>query len=225
MYQVILMDLDNTILDFDSAERFSFQKVVEHVGLEYGEGLILDYQRINKLLWHELEQGKISKSEIFNTRFLEFFKLHGHHVDNQEVEKIFREHLDNSAELIQGAKHTLEELRRRGKRVYSASNGVYSTQISRMTKSGILDLFDGHFISEKIQHEKPAIGFFDYCVKHLEEVARKDILMVGDTPLSDIQGALNSGIDACFYRHNKNLVCKEAKYTIDDITHLLEIVL
>lgn len=35
MYNVILLDLDNTILDFNTAEKDNFKKVVKAVGLNY----------------------------------------------------------------------------------------------------------------------------------------------------------------------------------------------
>ena len=48
--------------------------------------------------------------------------------------------------------------------------------------------------------------------------------MVGDSVSSDIQGALNVGIDSCYYKHNKGVDCQNALYTINDISELLEIV-
>ena len=65
MYQIILMDLDNTILDFNTAEKDSFKKVLEEMGLSYTDDLLQQYQKINKALWHSLEQGKISKVESY----------------------------------------------------------------------------------------------------------------------------------------------------------------
>lgn len=218
------MDLDNTILDFDAAERDSFRKVTEAVGLNYEDELLQQYKKINKSLWDSLEQGKISKEIVLNTRFSEFFKLYDIDADGREMEKTYRFYLDNSSALIPNAKYTLTELKKRGKRIYSASNGVYSTQIKRMTNAGVIDLFDGHFISEKIKHEKPSPYFFEFCIKNICEVDNKSIIMVGDSPTSDIQGAINAGIDSCFYQHNKSVAYADAKYNILDISELLDIV-
>lgn len=96
--------------------------------------------------------------------------------------------------------------------------------MNRMTKSGIIDLFDGHFISDIIQHEKPSPHFFGHCLQNLKETSSAEILMVGDTPTSDIQGAVDAGLDSCYYQHNKDLSCAYAKYTIDTIPQLLDIV-
>lgn len=224
MYDIILMDLDNTILDFNIAERDSFKEIIEELGISYTEDLLQQYQKINKSLWHRLEQGKISKESVLNTRFNEFFKFYGIQVDGKEIEKKYRYYLDNSSALTPNAEYTLIKLKTMGKKIYSATNGVYSTQIKRLSNAGILNLFDGHFISEIIKHEKPSPYFFDFCMKNLSEVPKSSILMVGDSPTSDVQGAINSGIDSCFYRYDKTTICTYSKHAIYDISELLDIV-
>jgi 2-haloacid dehalogenase len=221
MYNVILLDLDNTILDFDTAEKDSFKKVVKAVGLNYTDELLQQYKRINKFLWSTLEQGKISKKIVLNTRFSELFKLYDMNVDGKEIEILFRSHLDDCSTLIPNAESTLLKLKKMGKEIYSASNGVYSTQIKRLTNAGIIDLFDGHFISDKIKYEKPSPHFYDFCFKNIPNIKNKSIIMVGDSPTSDIQGAVNVGIDSCFYQHDKDVECYYAKYTISNISQLL----
>jgi len=224
MYDIILMDLDNTILDFNVAEKDSFKEVIKETGLTYTEELLQQYKKINQALWQKLEQGKISKEIVLNTRFSEFFKLYDIQVDGEEIEKKYRFYLDSSSALIPNAEDTLIKLKSIGKKIYSASNGVYSTQIKRLSKAGIINLFDGHFISEIIQHEKPSPYFFDFCMKNLSEVPKSSILMVGDSPTSDVQGAINSGIDACFYQYDKTTTCTYSKHTISNISELLGIV-
>jgi 2-haloacid dehalogenase len=224
MYNTILIDLDNTILDFDVAEKESFKKVIVAVGLNYTDELLQQYKRINNFLWNSLEQGKISKEIVLNTRFSEFFKLYNVNVDGREIEKFFRSCLDNSSALIPNAEITLTKLKKMGKKIYSASNGVYSTQIKRLSNASIINLFDGHFISDKIKYEKPSPYFFDFCIKNISGIQTKSIIMIGDSPTSDIQGAVNAGIDSCFYQHNKNVECTYAKYTICDIAELVDLV-
>lgn len=224
MYDIILMDLDNTILDFDVAEKDSFRKIIESTGLNYTDELLQQYKKINRSLWNRLEQGKLSKEVVLNTRFSEFFKLYDIQVDGRNIEKRYRFYLDNSSSLIHNAEYTLTELKIIGKKIYSASNGVYSTQIKRLSNAGIIHLFDGHFISDKIKYEKPSPYFFDFCIKNICGVPDSSIIMVGDSPTSDVQGAVNAGIDSCFYQHNKSVECAYAKYTIHDISELLDIV-
>ncbi|WP_242835108.1 HAD family hydrolase [Clostridium sartagoforme] len=139
------------------------------------------------------------------------------------MEEKYRFYLDNSSALIPNAEYTLMKLKTMGKKIYSASNGVYSTQIKRLSNAGIINLFNGHFISEIIKHEKPSPYFFDFCIKNLSEVPKSSILMVGDSPTSDMQGAINSGIDSCFYQYDKTTTCTYSKHTISNISELLGI--
>jgi 2-haloacid dehalogenase len=224
MYDIILIDLDNTILDFDAAERDSFIKIIEKAGLNYTDDLLQKYKEINTALWSALEQGKISKEVVLNTRFHKLFQLYGIVVDGRAWEKKYRFYLDNSSGLIPHAEYTLTELKKMGKKIYSASNGVYNTQLKRLSNAGIIDLFDGHFISDRIKHEKPSPFFFEYCIKNIRIVPNSSILMVGDSPTSDIIGAMNAGIDSCFYKHSRNITCTFATYTISNISDLLDIV-
>nr|WP_315022038.1 HAD family hydrolase [uncultured Aminipila sp.] len=165
MYDIILMDLDNTILDFDTAERSSFIKIIERAGLTYTDDLLKKYKKINATLWSNLEQGKISKDAVLNTRFHEFFQLYGITVDGRAWEDQYRFYLDNSSQLIPHAEYTLTELRKMEKKIYSASNGVYSTQLKHLSYAGIIDLFDGHFISDRIKYENPSPYFLNSVLK------------------------------------------------------------
>ncbi len=224
MYDIILMDLDNTILDFDAAEREGFLKIIENAGLRYSDDLLEDYKRVNSALWYELEQGIVTKEVVLNTRFEKFFQLYGITTDGIRWEKEYRSYLDNSSGLVPFAKDTLIGLKRMGKKIYSASNGVYETQLKRLSNAGIIQFFDGHFISDKIGYEKPSPSFFNFCLKHVGNYPKKTILMVGDSPTSDILGATHSEIDSCFYQHNKQVTCLDATYTIDTMSKLLDIV-
>ncbi|MEB7967025.1 YjjG family noncanonical pyrimidine nucleotidase [Mammaliicoccus sciuri] len=72
MYKHILFDLDNTILDFNAGEREGIRAVFESEGIVFNDLNFKQYQDINKRLWLELEQGKVSKDDVLTTRFKEF---------------------------------------------------------------------------------------------------------------------------------------------------------
>lgn len=223
MYRTFLLDIDNTLLDFDAAEKRGFIKVIESYEIEYNSEMLDKYKKINRNLWSLLEQGKIEKEEVLNTRFGEFFRLYHIEASGIEAESRFRRHLGESADLIPNAKETLLDLKKQGKNLYSASNGVYDTQIQRLKNAGIHDLFDGMFISEKVGYEKPALSFFEFCFNNIPAFEKEKIIMVGDSISSDIQGAINAGIDSCLFSRSENPTPSSATYTIRDISELLHI--
>lgn len=227
MYSYILFDLDNTILDFDLAEIDCFKKLLNHYNVNYSLAYLETYKSINEELWKSIERGEIAKTSALNSRFSRFFTEIGHEVDGAEAEQIYRDNLNKSSLLMPNAKKTLIQLHQNGVQLYSASNGVYKTQLSRLKNAQILDLFSGHFISEEIGSEKPSSIYFQTCINRLNIAENKlcEVLMVGDNQLSDIIGAKNCNIDTCFYNPHKKPSTSLPKYEINNLTQLIEIAL
>lgn len=223
MYRIFLLDIDNTLLDFDAAEKRGFKKVIESYALEYDGDMLNQYKKINRNLWDLLEQGKISRDMVLYTRFSEFFRLYHIEANGIEAENRFRRLLGESSDLVPNAKETLQQLKEMGKQIYSASNGVYNTQIQRLKNSGIYDFFDGMFISEKVGYEKPSSHFFEYCFHHIPDFEKEKVIMVGDSITSDIQGAVNSGIDSCLIQRSGDPVHSMATHTIHDMSDLVNL--
>lgn len=221
MYRIFLLDIDNTLLDFDAAEEQSFKKLIQSYDLEYEEEMLSQYKKINRHLWDLLEQGTIGRDELLYTRFSEFFRLYGMDVAGKDAEGRYRSHLGNSSDLVPNAKETLIRLKLMGKQLYTASNGVYSTQIQRLKQAGILHLFDGMFISEKAGYEKPSLQFFEYCFKKIPHLEKEQTIMVGDSLSSDIQGAVNAGIDSCLFCPTHDPLHTQATHTIHELSELL----
>ncbi|MGV2875349.1 YjjG family noncanonical pyrimidine nucleotidase [Macrococcus capreoli] len=220
MYKYILMDLDNTLLDFNAGERDAFNKVLESERMHYSDELIQRYQQINGKLWQDLEAGNITRQQLLDTRFQKFFGSIGRTVDGVEKERIFRVTLNDSHVLIEGALALLQYLKSKDMIICSATNGVYHTQIQRMQASGIYEYFNHHFISEEIGYEKPDIRFFEHCFNTLQLDNQQEVLMIGDTLTSDILGAKNAGIDSCYF----GFKASDATYTVRTLKEIEDII-
>lgn len=57
---IVLIDLDNTILNFDIAERNALTAAFLEYGIEPTEELLRRYSVINKRYWEMLERGEMS---------------------------------------------------------------------------------------------------------------------------------------------------------------------
>jgi len=221
MYKHIFFDLDHTLLDFAAGEHMAITQVIESEGLMMTAELFEQYQSINKMLWQALERGEIKKDEVLTRRFSEFFQLQAITVDGGLKEQIFRTAINDSHQLLPGAIDILEYLKNKPKPVIlsSATNGVYTTQMKRMTDAGIYSYFRYHFISEEIGYSKPQPEFFAYALQQTK-AKPEEVLMVGDSVTSDIAGAKAAGIDSCYIGPET----VDATYSISHLMKLTNII-
>ena len=76
-YKFLLFDLDHTLLDFDAAEDVALTQLLKEEGVADIQDYKDYYVPMNKALWKDLEQKKISKQELVNTRFSRLFAHFG----------------------------------------------------------------------------------------------------------------------------------------------------
>ena len=198
MYKNLLFDLDDTILDFKAAEEAAITTVLRTYGFESSPELLSQYSGINLRLWEKLERKEISIDEVLHSRFEIFFETLGKTVSGTETESIFREVINNHAQLVPGAGELLSRWSS-DYGIYAISNGLYDTQISRLRKAGIIDLFKGLYISEAVGVNKPDPGFFRHVAREIPDFDPAEALIIGDSLTSDILGGINAGIRTCWF--------------------------
>lgn len=209
-YSTLLIDLDNTIFDFDLGEYISFVNVIKKHNLEYNDTFFETYKRINKMLWKEIEDGLITKDEMSRQRFtLTFRELHMNEDIGPLCGEEYKEELSHRNDYIEGARKAMKELNEHY-HIAIITNGVKTTQISRISSTDLNNYFEELFISEEIGFEKPSVNYFEYVLDHIEEKDKTKILVIGDSISSDIKGAYNANLDAVWI--SKEI--KKAEYPI-----------
>lgn len=221
-YEVLLMDADGTLLDFDKSEEESFLRVLEKYGLPLDKSLTEEYHSINKECWEAFEEGRMDRADVLTLRFERFFERHGMKVIGQEVEDFYRGFLEKGIDLILGAMEVCEYLNKKYD-LYIVTNGVAGTQYLRLNDSGLSGYFKGIFVSEEAGSQKPQKGFFDYCFQRIPGANKSTMLLIGDSLTSDMQGGLNAGVDTCWYNpfraeNKKNI---PVNYEIRDLHELV----
>lgn len=197
-YEVILFDVDGTLLDFDKAEEQGIEALLSHFNVPVTEENKRRYHVLNKEYWQKLERGEITRDQVLSWRFEDFFGGFGIEVDGAEVDGLYRKELNNSAVLIDGAIELLEALKDRYP-LYIVTNGVAATQYRRLSASGLDRYFKGIFISEEAGAQKPQQEFFDYCFEKMGRNDTEHMLIIGDSLTSDMRGGNVAGIDTCWY--------------------------
>ena len=121
-YDVILLDVDGTLLNFDQAEADGMRVVLREYGVEPTDELLEAYHQVNNAYWAAFERGEVTKERLVCQRFETFFGSLGKTVDGAQVESLYRRQLDGSAILIDGAVEICGVITRRGK----SSGSLYS---------------------------------------------------------------------------------------------------
>ena len=197
-FDVILLDVDGTLLDFGMSERQGMRVVLEQYGFEPTEERLLLYHEINEGFWSAFERGEVTKDNLVRQRFETFFDRLGRAVDGHEAEELYRRQLDASAFLIDGALELCAYLKDRYE-LYVVTNGTSSTQYKRLAASGLDSFMKDIFVSEDAGSQKPQKEFFEYCFAHIKEAGPEEMMVIGDSLTSDIQGGVNAGIDTCWF--------------------------
>ena len=194
----LLFDLDDTILDFRTAERTSIRRTFEAFSIPADEAVLRRYSEINVGCWQRLERGTMTREEVLVGRFELLFRELGIAASARAVQDHYEALLESGHYFVPGAPELLEELYPRYE-LYLISNGNLRTQEGRLKSAGISPFFKGIFISEVIGVNKPAKAFFDACFTAIPGFRREDALIVGDSPSSDILGGINAGVRTCWF--------------------------
>jgi HAD superfamily hydrolase (TIGR01549 family) len=97
----------------------------------------------------------------------------------------------------EGAQETVERLHGTYK-LGIVSNGVGEAQHKRLLAGGLRQRFDALIVSDEADVAKPHPDIFASALRQLN-VARQDVLFIGDSLRDDYEGARAAGIDFCLY--------------------------
>lgn len=230
MIKVVLWDIDGTLLNFTKAENYAMKKcfAVLDMGVCTDE-MVERYAAINIKYWERLERNEISKQEVLIGRFLEFFETEG--LPKEKAEPFNEEYqlrLGDKVFFNDNAKMLVESLQARGMIQAAATNGTVAAQRRKLAASGFDKLFDAVMISDEIGVQKPNAGFFEYTFDVLSRFGtfqKDEIMIVGDSLTSDMQGGNNAGIVCCWYNPEglQNTKGLRIDYEIKNLEELHEI--
>lgn len=144
--QMIFIDIDNTLLDFDAYIRQTMREGFAHFGLKpYEPYMEAVFHRENGKLWRQIEQGTLTFRELEEIRWNNVFRALNIDFDGQVFEKYFRAALYDSAIPVDGAHGTAGGAPRQVP-LAVASNGPYDQQLHRLELAGMKRYFDWFFV-------------------------------------------------------------------------------
>ena len=226
MIQVVLWDVDGTLLDFHSAEAAAIRALFQKFGLgTCTDTMLADYSAINAGFWRKLETGELTKPQVLTGRFEVFFQKYA--LDTGCVEAFNAAYQLALGDTICFCPNALETLcALKGQVLQCAvTNGTAIAQKKKLAASGLDKIFNHIFISDEIGIDKPNTAFFDAVWQKIGKYAPNEVLIVGDSLTSDIRGGNNAGIQTCWY-NPKGLPCPDGlriDYDIRDLKQVLDI--
>lgn len=198
MVETLLFDLDNTLLDFNQAERIAVAKTLEHFHITPEPSVLKRYSELNLAQWKLLEQAKLSRDQVKLRRFQLLFSELNLNAPAEEAARMYESLLAQGHYFIDGAEELLEKLYGRY-HMYLVTNGTLSVQKGRLKSSGISRYFDDIFISEELGYNKPGIEYFNCCFSRIPDFHKETAVIIGDSLTSDIQGGINAGIRTIWF--------------------------
>ena len=217
-YPFLLFDADNTLFDFDAAERSAHMLLCEKYGLAFSEEGYQLYHRCNAELWRDFDRGLCSKEFLLVERFRRYLSITGERADPEALNREHLRALGEKAVLLPGAEELCRDLAEEHA-LYLLTNAVESVQRARFGCSAIAPYFRDVFISEAIGWGKPSREYFQYVFQAVPGLRADNCLLIGDSLSSDIQGANNAGIPCCWYNPGRHP--RPARLRIDYEIHAL----
>ncbi|MGC8340955.1 pyrimidine 5'-nucleotidase [Pantoea ananatis] len=195
-WDCILFDADDTLFHFDSFA--GLQRLFAGYDVQFTDQDFADYQAVNKPLWVEYQNGQLSALELQTRRFV------GWGQKLSVAPAILNDgFLSAMAEIclpLEGAVSLMTLLHGRVK-MGIITNGFTALQQRRLERTGFLEYFSALVVSEEVGVPKPDARIFDYALEQMGHPQRDRVLMVGDTPESDILGGMNAGVKTCWIDH------------------------
>ena len=128
MIKAILLDVDNTLLDFNKCACAAMQDAARDFSLALPEEAFSAFRRINDGLWRQIEEQTLTTDELYRIRWARIFRELGIDFDGPAFEARFYRYLTTAAEKVDGADELMAHLQ--GKYILCiASNAPYLQQV------------------------------------------------------------------------------------------------
>ena len=198
-YQYLLVDNDNTIMDFNAAEAKAIVDLFAAFGLPTDETTVNTYHDINEALWKALERGETTQPKLKVERFRQLLTVLGRSdVAPEDMAAAYTVKLASHPDLLPGAEEFIRSLHGKVKMAI-VSNGLSAIQRGRLGLCPLTPLFDAIVISEEVGAAKPDPRLIEVALEKLGCTDKSQAVMMGDSLTADIQAAVNAGVDSIFF--------------------------
>ncbi len=239
-YEILMFDLDDTLIDNRENVRHAFKVILNEMNEEYTEEKFNRWYEIDIKFWLDRQNGKFvvpdeykEEEKLKSKKFLDWIRAQRLliYYDNKisleraiELNNLFVDAMREVVVPIPGVKETLEYLSKKYK-IFVVTNGPKLATRDKVDKIGCLDYIDKIYSAEMFGYMKPRIEFFDGVNGDIGCDDLDKYLMIGDSLKSDVEFGMNCGFDSCWINQKGIELDNKYKPTIiiKDIRELMKI--
>ena len=174
MIKAILLDLDNTLLDFYRAEEAAILGTLRDMHIDPKPGIAARYSAINAGQWALIEQGQTTRERALVRRFELLLEELGADRSAAEMKTIYEKRLACGHFFMPGAPELLEALYPVYD-LYLASNGTTVVQQGRLKSAGISHYFREIFSLSSSAQTSPIPHFLSAALKKFPAFGAKPL--------------------------------------------------
>ena len=219
--QHIFFDLDHTLWDFEKNSQLAFARIFDanypHIQMDE---FIAVYMPINKACWELYQVDQMSHDELRYQRLKQSFDALDVAFSDQEIDQIAIDYIAYFPEfnhLFEGVHEVLDYLQTKYQ-LHVITNGFAQVQYRKMDQSKLTPYFKTITNSEMAGAKKPNPIIFAHALQ-VAEAQKSNSVMIGDSFVADVKGALDFGMQAVFF----NPFQEEVSSTICQINQLVDL--
>lgn len=221
---VVLVDVDDTILDFSLCSKADIQMCLQKYGIPYSDIIFDTFELRNGKYWRDIEDGLLTVEELRRKRWTGIFAELGIEADGVAFELDFIQHLRDFSFPVEGAEDMMKYLHSKYD-VRIVSNATHEQQGRRLADSGLDRYINGLFTSFDLGHVKPTREYFDACFERMQGVRPEECIIIGDSISADIRGAMEYGIHSIWFNKKGKPMPEDIRpdFTVSSLSEVLSI--
>jgi putative hydrolase of the HAD superfamily len=197
MTRAVFFDVDDTLVDYDTAARRSFTTVLGP-DADYDAWLSLDHHA-------RFLRGELDFQTMREQRMADFLASLDRDEDPLEMEQRRFDGLADHYVLFHDVLPCIDRLRAAGYRLGLITNNESAHQRAKIAKVGLHELFPVIVISGEVGVAKPDAAIFTLACERAG-VRPDEAVHIGDNPVADALGARDAGLHAILLDRTRSAV-------------------
>lgn len=225
---MIFFDVDDTLLDSESAHKVALTKITDEYALRVNpDEIFAEWMNLTNHYLNLFFRNMISGTDQQAKRITELFRIAGEKIPEEETKPVYlkyRRYFVKSCRVFPETIPVLERLHEC--RMGIITNGPVADQSYKLEKNGLIRYFDTVVISEAVGYSKPEKEIFDAALQKAGQIPSGSIF-IGDSYENDYLGGKNAGMKAIWLDRKKSpnpAGCESVHSLVELIDHLPGIV-